>query len=124
MQAATIVDGEILVRQHPDPTPGFGQILVRVRAAGLNGADIAQRAGRYPPAGVPADIPGMEFAGEVAEARAGRAALAFGDRVMSLVGGGAQAELVGGARTRGDAGARRLRLGRRRWPARGVHHRP
>ena len=45
MQAAVIRDGSIWVETRPDPVPGLGQLLVRVRAAGLNGADIAQRAG-------------------------------------------------------------------------------
>lgn len=42
MRAATVRDSDILVEEHPDPEPGFGQVLVRVRAAGLNGADILQ----------------------------------------------------------------------------------
>jgi NADPH:quinone reductase-like Zn-dependent oxidoreductase len=50
----------------PEPEPGPGEALVRVRAAGVNRADLLQRAGRYPaPPGSPADIPGLEFAGEV-----------------------------------------------------------
>ncbi|HEV2982632.1 MAG TPA: NAD(P)H-quinone oxidoreductase [Solirubrobacteraceae bacterium] len=94
MRAATIRDGEILVEEHPDPTPGAGQVLVRVRAAGLNGADMMQRRGLYPaPPGYPQDIPGMEFAGEVAALGAGSERFAVGDRVMAVVGGGAQAEL-------------------------------
>src|SRR3954453_2496365 len=66
MRAATIVDGRIEVAEKPDPEPQDGQLLVRVRAAGLNGADMMQLAGRYPaPPGAPADIPGLELAGEV-----------------------------------------------------------
>ena len=66
MRAATIRDGEVVVAEHPDPEPGSGEVLVRVRAAGLNGADIHQRAGHYPaPPGSPQDIPGLELAGEV-----------------------------------------------------------
>ena len=66
MRAATIRDGEILVEEHPDPEPRAGEVLVRVRAAGLNGADMMQRRGLYPaPPGSPQDIPGMELAGEV-----------------------------------------------------------
>ena len=49
MRAATIRDGAIVVDEHPDPTPGAGEVLVRVRAAGLNGADMIQVAGGYPP---------------------------------------------------------------------------
>src|SRR5277367_4729627 len=95
MSAATIRGGEILVEEHPDPQPGTGEVLVRVRAAGLNGADMMQRRGLYPaPAGSPQDIPGMELAGEVAALGAGAERFAVGDRVMAIVGGGAQAELA------------------------------
>jgi NADPH2:quinone reductase len=95
MRAATIRDGELLVEQHPDPEPGAGELLVRVRAAGLNGADMLQRKGFYPaPSGVPADIPGMELAGEVAARGPGAQRFADGDRVMAIVGGGGQAELA------------------------------
>ena len=48
MKAATIVDGELSAQERPDPEPGHGQILVRVKAAGINGADMLQRRGRYP----------------------------------------------------------------------------
>src|SRR5947209_16871931 len=95
MRAATIHDGEIAVQEHPDPVPGSGEVLVRIRGAGLNGADILQRKGAYPaPAGSPADIPGMELAGEVAALGPGAERFAEGDRVMGIVGGGAQAELA------------------------------
>ncbi len=68
-------------------------MLIRVRAAGLNGADIMQVAGNYPaPPGVPADIPGLELAGEVAECGPGATRFELGDRVMGIVGGGGQAE--------------------------------
>jgi NADPH:quinone reductase len=94
MRAATIRDGEIVVAEHPDPQPGAGELLVRVRAAGINGADIHQRAGRYPaPPGSPRDIPGLELAGEVAALGPGVQRFAEGDRVMAVVGGGGQAEL-------------------------------
>jgi putative PIG3 family NAD(P)H quinone oxidoreductase len=95
VRAATVRDGEVVLAEHPDPRPGSGEVLVRVRAAGLNGGDIHQRAGRYPaPPGAPADIPGMELAGEVAERGPGAARFAEGDRVMALVAGGGQAELA------------------------------
>jgi NADPH2:quinone reductase len=94
MRAATIRDGEIVVEEHPDPQPGHGEVLVRVHAAGLNGADIHQRAGHYPaPPGSPQDIPGLELAGEVAARGPGAERFAEGDRVMAVVGGGGQAEL-------------------------------
>src|SRR5215213_5968371 len=95
MRAVTIRDGEILVEQHPDPEPGAGEVLVRVRAAGINGADMLQRKGRYPaPAGSPPDIPGLELAGEVAALGPGAARFSVGDRVMGIVGGGGQGELA------------------------------
>jgi NADPH2:quinone reductase len=54
MRAATIREGEVLVAEHPDPEPGAGELLVRVRAAGLNGADMLQKRGAYPaPPGSP-----------------------------------------------------------------------
>ncbi len=95
MRAATIADGEIEIRDHPDPEPGAGELLVRVRAAGLNGADMLQRRGRYPaPPGVPQDIPGLELAGEVVALGPGALRFAEGDRVMAVVAGGGQAELA------------------------------
>jgi len=94
MRAATIRDGRLVVAEHPDPQPGAGEVLVRVKAAGINGADIHQLAGRYPaPPGSPQDIPGLELAGEVAALGPGAVRFAVGDRVMSIVGGGGQSEL-------------------------------
>jgi len=85
MRAAVIVDGRIEIEERPDPVPGEGEVLIRVRAAGINGADLMQRAGHYPPPpGAPADIPGLECAGETEG----------GDRVMALLPGGGQSELV------------------------------
>src|SRR4051794_12888112 len=95
MRGATIRDGEVLVEEHPDPEPGAGQVLVRVRAAGLNGADMMQLAGRYPaPPGSPPDIPGLELAGIVEALGHGAARFSEGERVMGIVGGGGQAELA------------------------------
>jgi NADPH2:quinone reductase len=98
MRAVTIVDestGLLEWREHPDPVPGDGELLVAVHAAGLNGADMLQRVGLYPaPPGSPSDIPGMELAGEVAATGTGVTRFAVGDRVMAVVGGGAQAELA------------------------------
>jgi NADPH:quinone reductase len=95
VRAVTIREQEIVIEQHADPVAGAGEVLVRVRAAGLNGADMMQRRGLYPaPPGSPQDIPGMEFAGEVASLGPAAGRFAVGDRVMAIVGGGAQAELV------------------------------
>jgi NADPH:quinone reductase-like Zn-dependent oxidoreductase len=86
MRAAVIQDGALVIEERPDPEPRDGEVLIRVRAAGINGADLAQRAGLYPaPPGAPADIPGLECAGEIA---------GTGERVMALLGGGGQAELA------------------------------
>src|SRR3954471_4516537 len=95
MRAVTVRDEGVAVEEHPDPGPQAGELLVRVRAAGLNGADVLQMKGRYPaPPGSPADIPGLEFAGEVAECGPGVQRFEPGDRVMGVVGGGGQAELI------------------------------
>jgi NADPH:quinone reductase len=95
MRAAVVQAGTIAVVDRPDPEPGDGQLLVRVRAAGLNNADLIQRAGGYPaPPGSPADIPGVELAGEVVATGPNVLRFKPGDRVMAVVGGGAQAELA------------------------------
>src|SRR4051812_38880061 len=95
MRAVTIRDEGVVVEDHPDPTPQAAEVLVRVRAAGLNGADVLQVKGRYPaPAGAPQDIPGLEFAGEIVECGPGVHRFEPGDRVMAVVGGGGQAELI------------------------------
>src|ERR1044072_4522068 len=92
MRAVTIDDGDLAVREHDDPVPEHGEILVAVKAAGLNGADMLQRKGAYPaPPGSPQDIPGLELAGEVVGASA---RFEEGDRVMAIVGGGGQAEML------------------------------
>jgi NADPH:quinone reductase len=95
MRAVTIRDKELSVEDHPDPEPGSGEVLVRVRGAGINGADMMQRRGLYPaPPGAPADIPGLELAGEVVGLGPGATRFDEGDRVMAIVGGGGQAELA------------------------------
>jgi NADPH2:quinone reductase len=77
------------------PVPGGGEVLVEVAAAGLNRADCLQRRGMYPaPAGSPATIPGLEFAGTVVTLGPGAHELAPGDRVMGIAGGGAMATHV------------------------------
>lgn len=81
--------------ERPAPRPAAGELLVRVHAAGVNRADLLQRLGRYPaPAGAPADIPGLEYAGVVAEAGSEAGDWRPGDRLMGIVAGGAYAELV------------------------------
>jgi len=83
------------VQDRPDPVPGSGEVLVRVRYAGLNPADLHQRGGHYPaPPGAPADIPGLEVSGTVEAV--GDQVLGFrpGARVFGLVGGGGCADRV------------------------------
>jgi putative PIG3 family NAD(P)H quinone oxidoreductase len=95
MRAVAIRENEVVIEEFPDPRPGSGEVLVRVRAAGLNGADMMQRRGLYPaPSGSHPDIPGLELAGEVAALGPGAERFAVGDRVMAIVGGGGQAELA------------------------------
>lgn len=96
MKAVTVVgDGDLEWRDHPDPEPSRGELLVAVQAAGLNGADLLQRRGLYPaPPGSPPDIPGLELAGEVVATGTDVERFGPGDRVMAVVGGGGQAELA------------------------------
>jgi putative PIG3 family NAD(P)H quinone oxidoreductase len=90
-----VENGNLRVDERPDPEPATNELLVRVRAAGLNGADMLQRKGAYPaPPGSPPDIPGLELAGEVASRGPGVERFEEGDRVMAIVGGGGQAELA------------------------------
>jgi NADPH:quinone reductase len=95
VRAATIQDGQLVVEERPDPVAARGELLVRVRSAGLNSADMLQLRGHYPaPPGSPPDIPGMDLAGEVVATGPDAARFSEGDRVMAVVGGGAQAELA------------------------------
>jgi putative PIG3 family NAD(P)H quinone oxidoreductase len=82
------------VREVPDPVAHHGEVLVRVRAAALNRADLLQRRGLYPPPhGVREDVPGLELAGEVVRCGEAVAGWKAGDRVMAITTGEAQAEL-------------------------------
>jgi putative PIG3 family NAD(P)H quinone oxidoreductase len=99
MRAAVITrpgGPEVLaIRDIARPEPGTGEVLVRIRASALNRADLLQREGRYPaPPGWPADIPGMEIAGEVAASGPGASLWKPGDRVFGIVGGGGNAEFI------------------------------
>ena len=100
MRAITItsfggVEG-LEIREVPDSPPAtLDRVRVRVRAAGLNRADILQRLGRYPaPPGYPQDIPGIEFAGEVTDVGNEVRMWKVGDRVFGIIGGGGQAQYV------------------------------
>jgi NADPH2:quinone reductase len=74
------------------PVPGPGEILVKVKAAGVNRPDVAQRSGAYPPPPGASDLPGLEISGEVVALGAGSTRHKLGDRVMSLVAGGGYAQ--------------------------------
>jgi len=83
------------VQDVPAPQPGPDEILVHVRGTALNRADLLQRAGGYAaPPGVPQNISGLEFAGEVAESGTNARRWSKGDRVMGIIGGGAHAQFV------------------------------
>jgi len=95
MRALTIVGDHLAVAERQVDKPVADQLVVEVAGAGINRGDLWQLAGRYPaPPGVPADIPGLEFAGTVLAA--GPLARSFrpGDKVFGIVAGGAQAELI------------------------------
>jgi putative PIG3 family NAD(P)H quinone oxidoreductase len=96
MRAVTVVEGDqVVVTERPTPAPGPGELLVRVHGAGLNRADLMQRAGRYPaPPGVPPDIPGLEFAGVVEAVADDVGDVHLGEAVFGIVGGGGQAEYL------------------------------
>ncbi len=96
MRALVIREGgRLVVEDRPVPEPVGDQVLVRVHGAGINRADLLQRAGHYPaPPGAPPDIPGMEFAGMVESTEPEVRGLHSGDRVMGIVAGGAQAEYL------------------------------
>jgi NADPH:quinone reductase-like Zn-dependent oxidoreductase len=94
----TIEDGAVSwqPRPGPDPEPGAGELLVRVRAAGVSRGDLMQAQGMYPPppGTTPPDVPGLETAGEVVATGPGCRRFASGDRVMAVVTGAGQAELA------------------------------
>lgn len=83
------------IRDVARPQPGREDLLVRVRASALNRADLLQRQGKYPPpAGYPVEIPGIEFAGEIAEVGGSVRKWKSGQRVFGLLGGAAHAEYI------------------------------
>jgi len=83
------------LEERPDPVPGSEELLVAARFAGINTADLAQRAGAYPaPPGAPQDVPGLEVAGTIVATGSAVRGFAEGDRVFGLVGGGGLADRV------------------------------
>ena len=92
MKVVAIREHQLVVEQRANPVPGANDVVVEVRAAGINAADLLQRQGLYPaPPGWPADVPGMELAGLVVEVGEAVHETLLGRRVCALVGGGAQA---------------------------------
>ena len=90
-------DADVLeIREVPDPpAPSGRQVLISIKAAGLNRADLLQRKGLYPPpAGVSANIPGLEFSGEVIDIGSGVTRVKPSDRVFGIASGETQAEML------------------------------
>ena len=84
----------LVIAERAAPRPGQGEVLIKIAAAGLNGADLSQRRGRYPMPPGATDILGLECAGEVAAVGAGVAPWRIGDKVAALLVGGGYAEYV------------------------------
>ena len=83
------------LKDYAMPTPVKDEVLIEVKAAGLNRADVSQRQGNYPaPAGVPADIPGLEVAGTIVTCGEDVTMWKAGDKVCALLAGGGYAEFV------------------------------
>lgn len=92
MRCVVIRDGNLEIQERETPNPGPHDVVVAVRGAGINAADLMQRDGHYPaPEGWPADVPGMELAGVVSAVGARVHEPLLGRRVCAIVGGGAQA---------------------------------
>jgi putative PIG3 family NAD(P)H quinone oxidoreductase len=89
-------DAEVLtIKQKPIPVPDVHEVLIRVKAAGVNRPDVIQRKGNYPPpAGVSADVPGLEVAGVIEKCGSSVTRWKEGDKVCALLGGGGYAEYV------------------------------
>lgn len=82
------------IAERPDPVAGPGQVLIRVRAAGVNRPDLLQRTGAYPPPPGASDVLGLEIAGEIEVVGEGVTRWMVGDRVCALLGGGGYAALA------------------------------
>ncbi|MEE6286935.1 NAD(P)H-quinone oxidoreductase [Georgenia sp. MJ173] len=95
MRAITVTaEGELALADAPDPVPGPGEVLVTVAAAGVNRADLLQRAGHYPPPPGASETIGLEVSGTVAALGPGVTTWEVGDRVCALLAGGGYAEQV------------------------------
>ncbi|MGI9124508.1 MAG: NAD(P)H-quinone oxidoreductase [Mycobacterium sp.] len=94
MYAIVTESGRLTWQQVPDVSAGPGEVLVAVRAAGINRADLLQAAGKYPPPPGASDILGLEVSGVIADVGEGVANLAVGQHVCALLAGGGYAEFV------------------------------
>ncbi len=86
--------GQLRWQEMPDPCPGPGEVLIAVRAAGVNRADLLQAAGKYPPPPGASDVLGLEVSGTVVAVGPNVGGLAEGQQVCALLSGGGYAELV------------------------------
>lgn len=92
MTAAIIRDQKLVTAEVPVPMPRAGEVLVRVRAAGVNRPDLLQRRGLYPPPEGVTDIPGLEISGDVVMTGSGVSGIKTGQKICALVAGGGYAE--------------------------------
>jgi putative PIG3 family NAD(P)H quinone oxidoreductase len=94
MKAIVVEAGKLVLGEVADARPGVGEVLIDNRATAVNRADLAQRAGAYPPPPGASSILGLECAGEVVALGEGVSRYRVGDRVCALLAGGGYAELV------------------------------
>ncbi|TNC17979.1 NAD(P)H-quinone oxidoreductase [Georgenia sp. 311] len=91
MRAITVSDDRLVLTELPDPSPGPGEVLLDVAAAGVNRADLLQRAGHYPPPPGASDVIGLEVSGTVRELGEGVTGWRVGDRACAVLAGGGYA---------------------------------
>jgi putative PIG3 family NAD(P)H quinone oxidoreductase len=94
MRAVVSASGQLVLQEVPDASAGYGEVLIKVRAAGVNRADLLQAAGRYPPPPGASEIIGLEVSGVIVGVGDGVADLTVGQQVCALLSGGGYAEYV------------------------------
>ena len=94
MRAVVSASGQLMMQEVPDVSAGYGEVLIKVRAAGVNRADLLQAVGRYPPPPGASEIMGLEVSGVIVEVGSGVVDLAVGQEVCALLSGGGYAEYV------------------------------
>jgi len=94
MRAVVSASGQLMMQEVPDVSAGYGEVLIKVRAAGVNRADLLQAVGRYPPPPGASEIMGLEVSGAIVEVGSGVADLVVGQEVCALLSGGGYAEYV------------------------------